>query len=146
MRPNRGGLGGGISGRGGLAARNRPNKSTRMSVSKRLATADGDIDPYGPKFQKIKECKIEQLNGCCERCGVGGARHLDHVIPVAQGGRTIYINMELLCSKCHQKKLGKANRQGSKLLKGAESYNAKRRRNSHESTKTGQRESWRDLE
>lgn len=137
-RPSRGGISGRLSGSG--------SKRTGPSVSQRLAQSTGASDPYGYKFKQIKELKIEQLEGKCEQCGSNHARHLDHIVPVSRGGRTTFLNTQLLCSKCHENKLGRENQAGAKLLKGSRLYQEKRRRNAHESLKVGQRESWRDYE
>lgn len=137
FRPSRGGLGGKDS---------RSKRTKGPSVAQRLAHGTSNADPYGPKFQAIKEHKIDSLNGCCENCGNPNARHLDHIVPVSRGGKTTYLNTQLLCSKCHESKLGKENQRGAKLLKGSRIAQEHRRRASHEKTSTGQRESWRDYE
>lgn len=137
FRPSRGGLG---------KSDSRSKKAKGPSVAQRLAHGTSNADPYGPKFKAIKEHKIDVLNGCCENCGKPEARHLDHIVPVSRGGRTTYLNTQLLCSGCHESKLGKENQMGAKLLKGSRIAQEKRRRASHEKTATGQRESWRDYE
>lgn len=48
---------------------------------------------------------IERFRGCCAYCGqVADPVHLDHVIPVARGGRTSIGNLVPACGSCNQSK------------------------------------------
>ncbi|MBQ8339081.1 MAG: HNH endonuclease [Clostridia bacterium] len=43
----------------------------------------------------------------CRKCGVSG-RHaqleVDHIIPIAKGGKSTYNNLQTLCHKCNVEK------------------------------------------
>lgn len=48
---------------------------------------------------------IDRFRGCCAYCGqVADPVHLDHVIPVARGGRTSIGNLVPACAGCNQAK------------------------------------------
>jgi hypothetical protein len=55
--------------------------------------------------------RILEKEGCCRSCGRrprdGVILHVDHIIPVSQGGRTELANLQVLCSECN---IGKGNR------------------------------------
>ncbi len=40
----------------------------------------------------------------CANCGASEALVLDHVIPIAKGGRSHYDNLQLLCAECNRVK------------------------------------------
>ncbi len=42
----------------------------------------------------------------CRRCGSTDYLQVDHIIPVAKGGRTILSNLWTLCDLCHSKRPG----------------------------------------
>jgi 5-methylcytosine-specific restriction endonuclease McrA len=53
------------------------------------------------------EAILELYGRKCLACGVGegeGRLQIDHVIPVAKGGRTTVDNVQPLCGKCNRKK------------------------------------------
>ena len=37
----------------------------------------------------------------CEMCGYKGQLTVDHIIPIAQGGKSVESNYQTLCKKCH---------------------------------------------
>lgn len=50
-------------------------------------------------------------NYTCQRCGKympdGVGLHIDHIIPLSKGGKSVYSNLQVLCSKCNGKKSNK---------------------------------------
>lgn len=60
---------------------------------------------------KLKQSIIDRDNYTCQLCGkympdtVG--LHVDHIIPVSKGGKSIPSNLQVLCSKCNGKKSNK---------------------------------------
>lgn len=62
--------------------------------------------------KELRRQIMERDNYTCQSCGkympdeVG--LHIDHVIPVAQGGKSVPSNLQVLCSKCNGSKGGKA--------------------------------------
>lgn len=61
-----------------------------------------------PKLRK----KIAERDNCtCQICGKympdGVGLHIDHIIPVIKGGKTVESNLQVLCSKCNGRKGGR---------------------------------------
>jgi 5-methylcytosine-specific restriction endonuclease McrA len=55
---------------------------------------------------------LTQDNSRCQRCGAtalthGVSLHVDHIVPVSKGGKTVLGNLQTLCETCN---LGKSNR------------------------------------
>lgn len=52
-------------------------------------------------------------NYTCQLCGKympdGVGLHIDHIVPIAKGGKSIPSNLQVLCSKCNGKKSSKTN-------------------------------------
>ena len=41
---------------------------------------------------------------CCANCGSCDALVLDHILPIAKGGRSTVANLQLLCAECNRVK------------------------------------------
>ena len=121
----------GLRGKGsGIAARlSDRNQSTSMRLRKTNKSVSNNS--HGSALQSIKK-ELMELNPICgynkygrgKGCGriltrgsYTGTVYADHIIPVSQGGATVYGNIQLLCFDCHCGKLGSKNRAGSKLLR-----------------------------
>lgn len=55
---------------------------------------------------KLRELVIERAKGCCEYCRVNQdysdvAFHIEHIIAVVHGGKTIDANLALSCLRCN---------------------------------------------
>ena len=73
-----------------------------------------DIEDYIDRFlcssanRKALRMHKERDNYTCQICGkympdeVG--LHIDHIVPVAKGGKTVPSNLQVLCSKCNSSK------------------------------------------
>ncbi len=103
--------------RGGLAARNG-ERSNYQRTSQRLSGSTRD------SMAMLKPIVFQNANFTCRRCSKSKSDFpdliltCDHIIPLAQGGRTNLANLMCLCIDCHINKLGKVNRRGAKLLAG----------------------------
>ena len=54
---------------------------------------------------------LKRDNFRCKICGItaseGAKLHVDHIIPVSKGGKTVKSNLQTLCERCN---LGKSNK------------------------------------
>lgn len=59
---------------------------------------------------------LKRDNYACQICGVtakdGAKLHVDHIVPVSKGGKTVMSNLQTLCDRCN---LGKSNKIDEKL-------------------------------
>ncbi|SBV38489.1 hypothetical protein BN7874_275 [Phage NCTB] len=110
--------------RGGLGKRNSGTFGKQRTSDRIRQTNNTVINHYTEDWSAISAQVKREDNYTCTRCG---ASHrpgdyndvvltVDHIIPVSRGGKTIRSNLTTLCSDCHEKKLGKANKRGGKLL------------------------------
>jgi 5-methylcytosine-specific restriction protein A len=54
---------------------------------------------YGYEWRAIRARQLK-VSPCCEQCG-GWATEVDHVRPLAMGGRNDTGNLRSLCKPCH---------------------------------------------
>ena len=57
----------------------------------------------------LRKLVIRRAKNCCEYCGLSQVRqeatfHIDHIIPLASGGRTTADNLALACVSCSLRK------------------------------------------
>jgi hypothetical protein len=79
-----------------------PEVSVNAKAKRRLRIGDERL-PYGTIPAKYKE-----QNGLCACCGEPLVKyHVDHIMPLALGGRNIPINIQLLLPRCNQRKSAK---------------------------------------
>lgn len=61
--------------------------------------------------KELRRAVMERDNYTCQKCGkympdeVG--LHIDHVVPVSKGGKSVMSNLQVLCSKCNLSKSNK---------------------------------------
>ena len=59
---------------------------------------------------------LKRDNYCCRICGStsndGVKLHVDHIIPVAKGGKTMRSNLQTLCDRCN---MGKSDKYDSEV-------------------------------
>jgi len=56
---------------------------------------------------KVKDQEWERAQGKCRACGIDigtKAKHYDHILPFALGGKSELANCALLCEPCHKEK------------------------------------------
>lgn len=72
---------------------------------------------YGTDWRKLREQILKRDLGLCQACAANGrtqpARHVDHVIPKAQGGTDHVNNLQALCVPCHKRKTAIEGRSAS---------------------------------
>lgn len=60
---------------------------------------------------KLRKKIAERDNYTCQICGKympdGVGLHIDHIVPVVKGGKTVESNLQVLCSKCNGRKGGR---------------------------------------
>lgn len=58
--------------------------------------------------KQLREQIARRDNYTCQMCGKympdGVGLHIDHIVPVARGGKTVPSNLQVLCSKCNGRK------------------------------------------
>lgn len=61
------------------------------------------------KFLPVARYKatLEHFNHACAKCGCDHKLHIDHIVPVALGGRTVVENLVPLCEDCNLEKSSK---------------------------------------
>lgn len=90
----------------------QPARSTasRLSPSRR---------GYDRRWQRLRRMVLAQQPFCvaCEREGrVTPATDVDHIVPLADGGRDEWSNLQPLCHSCHSRKTAAAGGRGAKPL------------------------------
>ena len=61
----------------------------------------------GKVTNKLRFAIYERDGYCCRRCGKSGDKvtlEIDHIQPIAKGGKTVYSNLQTLCSECNKNK------------------------------------------
>lgn len=63
---------------------------------------------------------LKRDNFTCKLCGIsakdGAKLHVDHIIPVSKGGKTIMSNLQTLCDRCNMGKSNKMEDYSSKKI------------------------------
>lgn len=58
--------------------------------------------------KSLREQIAQRDNYTCQMCGRympdGFGLHIDHIVPIAKGGKTVPSNLQVLCSKCNGRK------------------------------------------
>ncbi|MCR5460861.1 MAG: HNH endonuclease [Acetatifactor sp.] len=81
-----------------------------------------DLSKYGPQYERslmtddLRYRVLKRDGFRCQICGHGQADgvklHVDHILPVSKGGRTIMSNLRTLCSSCNLGKRDKYDESG----------------------------------
>lgn len=98
------------------AGTSRPHSPRRIathdSVTRRVRTNINPAERRGPNIGlRFKVLQRDRFR--CQLCGQSPASdlscklHVDHIIPFSKGGKTIFENLQTLCSNCN---VGKSNR------------------------------------
>lgn len=106
----------------------RRSRGARGSVSIVSKVRRTKQQAYGSResWEEMRMAVIRR-DGCrCTRCRSTEDLTVDHIIPVAQGGRTVMSNLRTLCVDCHSKQLRHAK--VAKLLKAGRDYRKKKKR------------------
>ena len=67
-----------------------------------------------PRWNRLRLKMLDKANWRCRKCGKAGRMELDHIQPVAHGGKWwTESNLMVLCRECHFLKTGAENRLNS---------------------------------
>lgn len=79
-----------------LPVRKRMEKRTNSTIFSACYTDAMD--------QKTKRAIIAHYKGQCQYCGAGEAAEVEHIVPLAKGGRDVLENVTLACFGCNRRK------------------------------------------
>ena len=71
----------------------------------------------GRRGQQMRQQVKRAAGGKCALCPMPGAQ-VDHIVPLARGGKDDLSNMQLLCFSCHANKTREEQRARNQKLKG----------------------------
>ena len=55
-----------------------------------------------PRWNRLRQKMLDKANWRCRKCGKAGRMELDHIQPVAHGGKWwTESNLMVLCRECH---------------------------------------------
>lgn len=77
-----------------------------------LSAQDPVAESERSKMTKaLREQIMERDNYTCQICGRympdGFGLHIDHIVPISKGGRSVPENLQVLCAKCNLSKSNK---------------------------------------
>ena len=80
--------------------------------------------------KEIRKYIYDKANGCCELCGrkvLLPEMTIDHVVPLAMGGRDEIENMQCVCRMCNQLKDNLLPEEYTDWIKGSFEYQIRKR-------------------
>src|SRR5690554_4089856 len=79
-------------------ARRHPEKSRLSKIRRRSLKAAADINYVSTKdWTRL----VRRFEGRCAYCGASGPLHMDHIVPLARGGRHGIGNLLPACASCN---------------------------------------------
>ena len=75
-----------------------PQRDARQSSTQR---------GYGAEWRKVRAAHLRAQPNCVQ-CG-DVAEHVDHILPLAQGGTHAAANLQSLCQRCHSRKTARSD-------------------------------------
>lgn len=91
----------------------RPGTHKRPSIGKRPrqdeARGHAASRGYDYRWQKLRVHLLRRDKYQCQVCreAVGISGHVDHIVPLSQGGTNDWDNLQVLCQACHAVKTNK---------------------------------------
>lgn len=79
----------------------RARENSLQSVNNRRARKQGALDPCAPVTASATRQRVWLFGNACAYCGSDGPLHLDHVEPLARGGRHAPDNLVPACHRCN---------------------------------------------
>ena len=81
-------------------SKNNPDKCSLKELRRRIADEAIDFDE-----NQLRELRLHYvIDGKCMRCNEIKTLQIDHIIPVAVGGKTMLDNLQFLCQTCNLRK------------------------------------------
>lgn len=103
--------------RGSRGARGaRGSTPTTSKIRRTQKEAYGDRSSW----EEIKAAVKERDGHRCRKCPSREGLQVDHILPVAKGGRTVMSNLWTLCVNCHCRRPG--HQKVAKLIKAGDEY------------------------
>jgi 5-methylcytosine-specific restriction endonuclease McrA len=95
-----------VSQRQRIYALANPHIQANIQATRRVRVGDDKLSPG--IFTKLLIDQLGYCNGCLtDISGNRKSAHIDHIMPLALGGRNIDSNVQLLCARCNQTKSAK---------------------------------------
>ena len=96
-------------------------KSGLATLPSRLPTAPKPAPNYakgrgGRPWRRLRDAVLQRDKYLCQPCKANGfvteATMVDHIIPQAEGGTDDRVNLQSICTECHQAKTNEERRRG----------------------------------
>ena len=79
------------------------NKNGRFYEDREIWDAICRVE-RGKVTNRMRFAIYERDNNCCVKCGSKSHLEIDHIIPIAKGGKSSFDNLQTLCHRCNVKK------------------------------------------
>lgn len=87
-------------------SRKRTSRNPAVNAAKNNKRRDGSLDlpAFAHPLTSEEAAELFADMPACMKCGATDSLHLDHVMPIALGGKNIFWNFQVLCAPCNLSK------------------------------------------